>query len=61
MADALILEAIRRGIRTPARQTADRIRELTCPECEARIQYAAAIGCIHECLPEWERALMEAV
>ena len=62
MIDALIIEAIRRGLPTPARQTADRldIRELTCPECEARIQYAAAIGCIHECLPEWERALMEA-
>ena len=56
---ALTLEAIRQGIPTPARQVADRldIRELVCPECEARILYAAAI----ECLPEWERALMEAV
>ena len=59
MIDALIIEAIRRGIPTPARQAADKldILELTCPECEARIP--AAVGCIHECLPEWERALMQ--
>ena len=59
--DALIIEAIRQGIPTPARQVADRlgIQELTCPVCEERILYAAAVGCFHECMPEWVMALME--
>ena len=54
MYDALIVEAIRRGVPTPARQAADRlsIRRLTCPFCDSRILYAAAQGIVHECMPE---------
>ena len=48
MIDALIIEAIRRGIPTPARQAADRLGILS-----------PAQNLAHECLPEWERALMQ--
>ena len=47
MIDALILEAIRRGIPTPARQAADRL-DIRRPFCDSRIP--AAQGIVYECM-----------